>query len=300
MIHNVYNLREIFPQLANKSIETLTHERDQYIKENTSVRPEYWQPTLTSYCPNASREININVKRPTILICPGGGYDFCSDREGEPVALKFVSMGYNAFVLKYECAPQRYPQQLLEVAASMAYIRRNAEKFHVDDKKIVVCGFSAGAHLACSLSTFWKDKLISDTLNLKSEDIKPNLAVLCYPVITSGEFAHRGSFNALLSKDAPVELLKKMSLEKQVNADVPPTFIWQTFEDKCVPIENSMLYAKALKEQNIPFELHIYQNGPHGLSLANELTASNPNEIVPNDQNWVELCDNFIKSNFNK
>lgn len=299
MNHTTYNLREIYPQLATKDVQTLTLERDQYLKEKQLDRPKYWEPTLTSYCPNTSKEIDINLKRPTILICPGGGYNFCTDGEAEPVALTFVSMGYNAFVLKYECAPVRYPQQLLEVAGAMAFIRKNSDEFHVDKDKIVICGFSAGAHVAASLSSFWREKFISETLNIKNEDTKPNLAVLSYPVITSGEFSLFRCFDALLGEKISEETLEKMSLEKQINDGVPPTFLWQTVEDELVPVENSMLYAKALKEHNIAFELHIYQNGPHGLALANEMSTKDENKLLPNVQTWIKLCDNFIKGNFN-
>lgn len=297
MLHKIYKLRELYPCFATKSIEKLTSERDELIKNCEWVSPKYWEPTLSAFCPDTSMEILEGKKRPTILVCPGGGYNFCSDREAEPIALKFVSMGYNVFVLRYECAPQRYPTQLLEAAASMAFIRENAGEFHVDEEKIAIMGFSAGAHLAASLSCFWQQKFIEDTLKVTCDQIKPNATVLCYPVITSGEFAHRGSFDALLGDNANKEMLDKMSLEKQVTETVPPTFIWQTFEDDCVPVENSMLYAKALKEKNIPFELHIFEKGPHGLSLCNEITASKKEEIVPNDEVWVNLCDNFLKAN---
>lgn len=295
MLHKTYKLRELYPVLATKDIETLKKERKEYLDQKKLNGPEYWEPILTAYIPDSLEDVDKDIKRPTIVIFPGGGYHMCADRVSEPVALRFVSMGYNAFVCKYECAPEKYPQQLLEAAASFAFIRKHAEEFHVDTNKMVSCGFSAGGHVAASLATFWKEDFVSKTLNVKKEDIKPNALVLSYAVITSGEFAHRGSIDNVLGDQTTPEMLEKMSLEKQVSDSVPPTFIWSTFEDDLVPVENSMLYAKALKEKDIPFELHVFEWGKHGLSLCNEITARNINEVNPKTGEWVELCDNWLK-----
>lgn len=223
---------------------------------------------------------------------------FTSFREGEPVALKFVSMGYNAFVLKYECAPVHYPQSLLELSAAISFIRSKADYFNVDPDKIAVCGFSAGGHLAASLGVFWSEPFISETLGIKKESNRPNAVVLSYPVISSGKFAHRESFYNLLGENAPQELVEKMSLENQVNEKTPPTFIWSTYQDLTVPVENSLLFANALRTHKIPFEFHLFTCGGHGLALGDEVTAGSDAQLNLHASNWTKLCDGWLKTLF--
>lgn len=297
MINKTYKLREEFPVLAKKDIPTLKKECKEYMKKtgnDANSWATYHEPTLTAYCPDVSIEIDPKIKRPTIVICPGGGYIMCSDRESEPIALAFTSRGFNCFVLRYETAPVKYPAQLLEVSAAFAFIRRNAEEFHIDTEKIAVCGFSAGGHLAASLGVFWDEPFIRETLGLKENENKPNAMILGYPVITSGTKADRGSFESLLGKDAPKELIEKMSLEKQVSKKTPPAFIWQTWEDDCVPVENSMLFAKALKKEEIPFELHIFEWGCHGLACCNKTTGVLDYLNVPHCEKWIPLCEEWL------
>jgi acetyl esterase/lipase len=260
-----------------------------------------FEPTLTAYLPDNTREVDLNYKRPTVIVCPGGGYVFTSDREAEPVALSFVGDNFNAFVLRYSVAPARYPQALLELSAAVAFVRRNAEKFNVDVDAITVCGFSAGGHLSASYGVFWDEAFIKEKLGIISGENKPNGMILAYPVITSDEFAHRGSFNGLLGDDASKELEQKMSIEKQVSDKTPPAFIWHTFNDSCVPVQNALLLANALTEHNIPYELHIYPDGPHGLSLCDSVTAGNNDSYINNHcKSWIYLCKEWLELNFCK
>lgn len=271
MLHETIRLREIFPSL-----------------------PGGYDATLVSYCPDNSPEIDSRRVRTTILICPGGGYTMTSDREAEPVALRFTALGYNAFVLRYAVKPARYPEALLELSASVAYIRRNAERFHVHPGRIAVCGFSAGGHLAGCLGAFWQEPFLSRPLGIRGEENRPNALVLCYPVISSGSFAHEGSFEALLGEDKD-GLRPQLSLENRVNPDVPPVFLWHTFSDGSVPVENSLLFAQALRRYGVPFELHIYPQGHHGLSLATEQSGSEPDKLEPHCSTWVPLCDEWLR-----
>ncbi|MFA9398735.1 MAG: alpha/beta hydrolase [Clostridiaceae bacterium] len=230
--------------------------------------------------------------RPAILICPGGGYSFTSEREAEQIALKFNAAGFHAFVLYYSVAPKKHPQPLYDVSRAVCLIRENADKYNIDKDKIVVCGFSAGGHLAASLGTLWNKDYIRDSLKFEKGMNKPNGLILCYPVITSGEFAHKGSFTNLVGDKACVEVMDELSLEKQVSFDTPETFIWHTFEDSTVPVENTILFAKALRSQDIPFELHIYPKGGHGLSLATQETGEVNNHVAT----WMDLCIEWVKS----
>lgn len=251
----------------------------------------------TTYFLESNSEKNV-VKRPVMVICPGGSYCFVSKREGEPVALAFVSRGYHAVVLDYSVHPNaKYPTSLLELGRLVATLRANAEEWHIDPDKIFVMGFSAGGHLAASYGCFWSDGMISDALGCDKEMLRPNGLFLCYPVITSGEKAHRESFRNLLG-ERYYELVEKMSLEKQVNSDTPPTFLWHTLTDDLVHYENSALFADALREKAIAVELHLFPKGVHGLSLANSVTAIDEWQIEPCCQGWVDLAEKWIEKTF--
>lgn len=252
---------------------------------------------LSAYVRDNSAEIAPNRKRPAVVVCPGGAYAFTSDREAEPIALAFLAKGYQVFVLRYTCEPMRYPTQLLQAAAAVAFVRKNAQAFHVNESAISIIGFSAGGHLAGSLGTMWNDAEVSKKLGLTAEDIKPNALILSYPVITSGEFAHVGSFDNLTGEDA--KLREYMSLENRVGDHVPPTFIWHTVTDDVVPVENTLLFANALQANKVSFEMHIFPEGRHGLGLANEESAS-PNCDCTNThvEQWFELCDKWLKTMF--
>lgn len=251
---------------------------------------------LTVYIQNASQELKLN-HRPLVLVCPGGGYEFNSDREAEVFALQFLAMGCHAAVLNYSCKPAVFPTALGELAYSVALIRRNAAEWHVEPDKIIVLGCSAGGHLAASLGVFWDEDFTVQAAGLGQEDhemVRPDGLILCYPVISFGEFAHRGSFQSLL-QEREEELSQRMSLEKQVSSKVPPVFMWHTFEDDVVPLENSLLFAGALKKAGVHFEYHVFPHGGHGYSLATaETQEKGGNEVEPQCEQWIALCKNWI------
>ena len=269
------------------------------IHEVLSVKVDYSRaglpsdqaPKLYTYVISHSPEMDYHKKRPAVVICPGGGYGATSDREAEPIALKFVSMGFQCFVLRYTVQTLRFPGALLELAAAVSMVRENAEKWDVDPDKIMVAGFSAGGHLACSLGMFWNRNFVADTLGFHNGEHKPNGMILAYPVITSGEFAHRGSFENLLL-DTYDENLELVSLENQVSADTPPAFIWHTFDDNAVPVENALLLATAMRKQQIPFELHIFPRGVHGLSLATSETGV----VEKGVEIWTDCAAKWVNS----
>lgn len=230
-------------------------------------------------------------KRPLVVVCPGGGYEYCSAREAEPIALGFNAAGFHAVVVYYSIN-ERYPEALKDVSEAVVRVRENADEWCVDTDKIVVCGFSAGGHLAGSLGVFWNSESA-----IKREDKlnKPNGMILSYPVITSGEKRHEGSINVLAGDNA--EMREWVSLEKHVSEDCPPAFIWHTFTDACVPVENSVYMMDALTAKGIPTELHIYPKGPHGLSLSNEFVSESDEGIVNEVQDWIRYAVRWIKEN---
>lgn len=260
-----------------------------------SVEGSVGKPTLTTYLIDSSVGFLIN-DRPMIIICPGGGYNHVSDREGEILALQFAAMGFHSSVLRYSVSPAVYPAQLLELAKAVMYIRKNAKQWHIIEDKIFIQGSSAGGHLAASFGCFWNKDLLKEAAGGDSELLRPNGLILSYPVITSGEYAHRDSFIKLLGERYE-ELLDEMSLEKQVSKDTPKTFLWHTFEDGAVPVENSLLFISALRKNGVPFECHIYPKGHHGLALGNELTSGpEGKEIQPEVSTWIAMAETFIKN----
>lgn len=233
--------------------------------------------------------------RPAVIICPGGGYCFTSDREAEPIALQMTAKGFHTFVLRYRVAPHEYPAALLDLAESVKYIREHAKEWSLDANKIFVAGFSAGGHLACSLSVFWGKKWLAAQLNTENKLIRPNGCLLAYPVITSGSFAHRDSFQNLLGSQYE-ERIEEVSLEKQVNAQMPPVFLWHTFTDPLVSVENSLLLVDALRKYQIPTEFHMYPVGGHGLALATEETMLADGQCFqPECAGWIQLAADWIK-----
>ena len=252
-----------------------------FIKENTDGRP--------------------HAVRPAVIICPGGCYEFCSMREAEPVAFQFLAMDCHAFVLHYSTAPSVFPEALRELAAAVALLRRNAEAWNIDSRRILACGFSAGGHLAASLGVFWDRELVCGPLGLSASDVRPDGLILAYPVISSGGHAHEGSFGNLTGGDAGMREL--LSLENQAGPQVPPVFLWHTDTDTTVPVENSLLFAMALKKAGVSLELHIFPAGRHGLALATEETAKEEDDgrgsyVVPCCQVWTKLAGQWLSRLF--
>lgn len=242
-------------------------------------------PAADMYLPyNLAEMDRQNDKRPAMIVCPGGAYGFCSEREGEPVALKLLDMGFNVFVLHYSCAPHRYPSQLIETAALFDYINKNADELNCDTERIGIIGFSAGGHLVAHYSNLWDDELLKSRFGAT---YKPAASVLCYPVI-SVRYAHRGTFVNLLG-DFPEtqEDINRFSCEKLVGKQTPPTFLFHTAQDTWVPPGNSICYAEALSNNGIPFELHIYPFGSHGISTADKLTLKEPNAETRYTSDWL-------------
>lgn len=249
---------------------------------------------LVVYLWEQSEEIK-NTPRPMILMCPGGGYAMTSDREADPIAAQFIAMGYNVAILRYSTMPAEYPVALLEVCASMKLIYENHKDWNVDPQKIVIQGCSAGGHLAASYGMFWHEEWLAEKSGIQTGDLKPAGMILCYPVITSGEYAHRGSFEALLRNQYTEEMLEHNSLEKQVSFHTPPVFLWHTYTDDCVPVENALLLVGAMKKYNIPVEFHMYPTGGHGLSTCSRLAETKEGYGVQKEcQSWLSLVKDWL------
>lgn len=270
--------------------------------EKVMIQTKQTEAELTLYMLDNYPIMDMDRIRPTVLICPGGGYHFLSERETEAIAIQMNAMGFHGAVLRYHVAPFRFPTALAEAACAVAHLRAHSAEYGVNPDKIVAAGFSAGGHLAASLGVFWQEEWLKEYTGCTPEQVKPNGLVLSYPVITSGEFAHRNSFDQLLGEDPDKELLEKVSLEKQVTGMVPPTFIWHTLADELVPVENTMMFVSALRRAGVLFELHLYPQGEHGLALSTEETASvsnkrfsKENRVRPECAAWVGMAGRFIR-----
>lgn len=298
--------------------------------EKMQLSEELEQVTLTAYVLDDSPETTKGVKRPGILICPGGAYMFCSDREAEPIALKFAAMGYHAFVLRYSVysnsgikfpqpgktpayKPGMFPGPMQEIGKAMLTIREHEEEWKVDADKIVLTGYSAGAHNCAMYAVYWNSDNVAGFLDVKPELIKPAAAVLgygMYDYVKLNEI-HKNSENpmdyrmfcdvnfAYFGTDDPDdETFDTASPARHVTKDTPPMFLWATCEDNVVPVRNTIWMAEALSAAKVPFEVHIYERGAHGLSTAGQLSAEAKEQISPDVENWLECAERWLLKRF--
>ena len=273
MLHGTFHLKNLYPALTDLCND----------------------PTLTTYLPYNQAEMGWeNEKYPAELVCPGGGYSWCSTREDEPVALKLLSWGYRVFILNYSCAPCHFPAQLCEVAAALDLIHTNADMWHIDVSRIAIIGFSAGGHLAGHYSNCYD---CNEVRALFPDSKGVAASVLCYPVISAeAAYRHEGTIQNVSGHiqitDADID---KFSLDRLVSENAPPTFIWHTAEDDVVPVTNSILYAQALAQHKVPFDLHIFAHGQHGLSTVDELTCDELDSKTKLAGKWLPTLKEWLK-----
>ena len=221
-------------------------------------------PTITVHRPDPAKATGA-----AMLIFPGGGYRYLADHEGTGYVPWLLDQGITAIVVKYRVTQDGYkhPSMIEDATRAIRLVRSHASEWNLDPEKIGVMGSSAGGHLASCVLTHFDAGKPDDTDLVERQSSRPNLGILCYPVISMGPVTHQGSKNGLIGADAPEELVKLLSSELQVKSDTPPCFIWHTWEDKGVKVENAMSFAQALQEKNIPFEFHVYEKGGHGMGL---------------------------------
>lgn len=241
-------------------------------------------PTITAYLPSQS------ATGSAIIVCPGGGYGGLADHEGAPVARWLNDSGITAFVLRYRLPARgyRHPTPLADASRAIRLVRTNAKQWDLDPERIGILGFSAGGHLTATASTLFDTPVLKPLDSIDHTSARPDVSVLLYAVITLTEpHTHRGSRDNLLGKDAPPELIEHLSTEKRVTSQTPPTFLFHTAGDQGVPVENSLQYAAALRRAKVPFELHVFERGNHGVGLAT-------NDPVLSA--WPKLCAAWLKS----
>ena len=254
MIHETLYLKDYFPQLC---------------ENDCNAYVEYYIP--------ASNEATREKQYPCMIVCPGGGYSFTSDREAEVVGLPFAAEGYRVFVIRYSVAPHYFPQPLREIAGLLEVIYQRAEEWKIDTSKVAIMGFSAGGHLAAQYSNRYD---CPEVREMFPESKPVQASILSYAVLTAKpEYTHKGTIRNFVGGYDPTDITDKgCSCELTVTEKTPPTFLWHTAEDPAVPVECSLFYAQALSACKIPFELHIYPFGPHGMSTADDLVYKHPLE----------------------
>ena len=282
--------------------------------------------TLTTYILEDSPEMLGGKRRPAVIVCPGGAYLSCSDREGEPIALAFANMGYHAFVLRYgiytegsgmffpepgtKLEPKEHcihPNPIRDIARAMLEIRAHADEWLVDTDRIAVCGFSAGAHNSAMYATNWHKPVISEYFGKEPSDFRPAACILGYTLSDYIEMRNQADTDPLFipsniallgTATADDALLTEVSPSRNVTENTPPTFLWATSEDSLVPVQHTLLMAKALADKKIPFEVHVFENGPHGLATATQSSASALSTIRSDVAAWLPMCDTWLKKRF--
>ena len=281
---------------------------------------------LTTYLWDASPELPAGEKRPLILVCPGGGYLNCSDREAEPVALRFAGMGYHAAVLRYSTYGERrddfapldtddyvkpqvlYPAQMRELGMAILLLKRNAERWHIDPNRVAICGFSAGAHNCAMYAVNWNRPVLSDALKASPETLRPAAVILGYPVVDFGitegvcdadRPLYADMYKAFIGTAVPSEAqFTEVNAAWHVSADTSPMFIWSTAADATVPVVNSLNLASALSKNGVPFELHIFEDGPHGMGLCDQASAGVTQHMNAAAAKWPDLAGRWLDKRF--
>jgi acetyl esterase/lipase len=248
-------------------------------------------PTLTPYLPDST-----NATGAAMVVCPGGAYGYLAPHEGNDYALWLNQHGVTCFVLKYRLGSQGYqhPAMLEDAARAVRLVRARAADWKIDPKRVGIMGSSAGGHLASTLMTHFDSGNPNAADPVERQSSRPDLGILCYPVITMGKYTHSVSKKNLLGIDPPARLVKLLSNELQVTAQTPPCFIWTTYEDTTVPLENSLMFVEALRKYQVPFDFHVYQKGDHGMGLDDKPPFAHPHPWADDCLFWLK-AQGFVK-----
>lgn len=239
-------------------------------------------PTITPYF------LEDTTDTACILICAGGAYMRRSEHEAGAVAEFFNECGFHAAVLNYRLMPYHYPAALMDAQRAVRFLRHHAEEYGIAPNKIVILGFSAGGHLAASSALLEEEAPFHDETD--SYSCKPNACVLCYSVLTmDGEYCHRGSRRCLLGRTPAEELVRRQDLAQHITEDTPPCFLWHCADDDGVPVQNSLMFAEALSRHKVPYALHIFPKGGHGIGLADGIFGT---------ETWKDLCSGWLFEQF--
>lgn len=252
--------------------------------------------TLTAYVQDNVAD-QAARRRSGVVICPGGGYAFCSDREAEPIALAFLARGCQAFVLDYTVLDEAEAQPLLpapqvDLAHALALVRSRADEWHVDTRDLGVLGCSAGAHLCATFTALMRDEGFLAAAGVTPDEACAAWQILCYPVVDlNAGWPPDPAYAARICSEGS-SLRRAQDL---VNPATPPAFLWHTAVDATVPVRNAYLYAAALAGHGVDHECHVFHEGRHGLSLATEQVAHHPGDVLPHVDRWLDLALEWLR-----
>ena len=281
------------------------------------------EATLTTYVPLQDRYDFRGIKRPVVLVCPGGGYQYVSENEGEPVALAYAREGYCTFVLNYSVRIENpFPKSLTEIAAAIKLIREHAEEWNINPDDISVAGFSAGGHLAASIGVFYHHQFLLDAVNASEEEIKPNALILGYPAITLKpwnrgpvppeiiKMMEEGLMPDLRGADITQVIAGKMDVTEEekeffnllnhVSEKTPKSFIWGSNQDTVIHPSDLWGFGSKLREYNVPYELHIFGRGPHGQGTSDAVVVDKSQLSKFHLNEWVKLSLLWMEENRNE
>ena len=291
--------------------------------------------SLTVYALDESREMPGSKSRGSVIVCPGGAYLGCSDREGEPVAMAFAAMGYHAFVLRYSVYNEGkglnfaalpnplpvkphciFPNPMRDIGKAMLLIRSRAAEWNIDTDKIAICGFSAGGHNCAMYSVYWDKPVMTEHFAVDAESLRPAACIMGYPltdyVLMKESILRASAEGRPISENLfraanvaftgvptpPDDMLHKISPARLIGKQMPPAFLWHTFEDSLVSVQQATAMANGLAEHNIPFEMHIFEKGPHGVSLATQASVGTAEHLDNDAAKWIELCGEWLRKRF--
>lgn len=268
--------------------------------------------TLTAYIQDSTIEYSMNCSRPAVILCPGGAFLGITEKEAEPVALRFLSEGYHAFVLRYSIGADmaRFPAPFIDAAKAVMLVRENAGRWGINPDKISLCGFSAGGYVAMVLAATWQEDYLSNALKADNHLFKPNALLLGYPLLDLHQFMinHMEKsqemktllemiFTAVYGTANPSkQLMEEWTYKNRLTSHMPPTYLWTTAEDSLVGVEESLEFIKVLAAHQIPYEFHIFEKGAHGLSLADRTVGYSDAQIKEqgNTHAWAELAFHWL------
>lgn len=274
--------------------------------------------TLASFVldPAISHEAGARMRRPAVVICPGGAFLRLSHRESEPVAARFLAMGYDAFICRYPVFDEKgtsgegcFPRTTVSLMRALAYVKRHASRFSIDEDRIYALGFSAGGYVALSAAELWDDPALLALAGATAEEVKPRGAILAYPMVSvtlaedalrkvhddeSSAYARVQSLAIFGHEDPAPEEYERLDLAQKVRPDMPRTFIWQTGEDSTLRVAETAGFVQKLLLAGVPCEFHLFQEGMHGMSLADETSASKPQQENVRAAEWVPLVRSWL------
>ena len=295
--------------------------------ERFYLYPDRTDVTLTTYLQEDSPEITRGFSRPAVIICPGGAYLMLSDREAEPIAMQFAAMGYHSFILHYSVLNRNkskgfpadlselpagseeilFPAQIQELGMAMMLIHEHAEQWRIDPLQIGIAGFSAGGHVCAAYSTFWHTSLVAGTLGAAAEQLRPAFCILGYPFIDFcynagldldpySRMAYERMDECVFGTIHPTEEQRRnASPNYHVTEMNPPTFLWNCSTDPSVLPQHILRMATALAEKKVPFELHSFDGGPHGMALATAATSVDRTQMGDAAAKWIDLLQTWLR-----